>query len=99
MNSESLLVFGAAGHAKSVIDLLHAHGSYSVIGVVEDTRERGSAFMGYPVLGGQDDLPALAAAHDCNRHFVAVGNIPGGVVAYGVPCRPVLARAADEVYL
>jgi sugar O-acyltransferase (sialic acid O-acetyltransferase NeuD family) len=60
---EKLVVFGAGGHAKVVIDMIEQQGNYEIAGLLDDDlRHQGSRFFGYPVLGTRADLPALFSA-------------------------------------
>ena len=60
---EKLIVFGAGGHAKVVIDIVEQQGAYEIAGLLDDDpRHHGSDFFGYAVLGGREQLPALYAA-------------------------------------
>jgi sugar O-acyltransferase (sialic acid O-acetyltransferase NeuD family) len=71
---EKLLVFGAGGHAKVVIDIIEQQGNYEIAGLLDDDlRHQGERFFGYPVLGTRADLPALFSAQ--LRHaIVAIGD-------------------------
>jgi acetyltransferase EpsM len=56
----AILVYGAGGHGKAVIDLLRSLGSYRIVGVLDDDPTlSGSSLMGVPVLGGRDQLAKL----------------------------------------
>ena len=71
---EKLVVFGAGGHAKVVIDIIEQQGIHEIAGVLDDDpRHRGNALFGYPVLGTRADLPALLSAQ--LRHaIVTIGD-------------------------
>lgn len=56
-----LVLLGAGGHGKSVLDLLIAAGTHEVAGLV-DAAMRVRAVLGHPVLGTEDALAALRAA-------------------------------------
>lgn len=55
----SLIIFGAGGHGKTLIDLVRAVGVYQIAGLVDDSLPTGSVVMGVPVLGGAEILPEL----------------------------------------
>jgi sugar O-acyltransferase (sialic acid O-acetyltransferase NeuD family) len=60
---EKLVVFGAGGHAKVVIDIIEQQGVYEIAGLLDDDlKHKGGRFFGYPVLGTRADLPALISA-------------------------------------
>ena len=71
---EKLVVFGAGGHAKVVIDIIEQQGNYEIAGLLDDDlKHQGSRFFGYPVLGTRADLPALFSAQ--LRHaIVTIGD-------------------------
>jgi UDP-perosamine 4-acetyltransferase len=67
-----ILVLGAGGHGKAVLDLLLAHAAWRPAGVV-DAAPRVASLLGVPVLGDESRLAALAqsgvaAAHPAIGH-------------------------------
>ena len=69
-----LIVFGAGGHGKSVLDTLFAEGKYTVIGLIDSTRPVGYEVLGVPELGTEADLPSIIAQRGCNTFFIAIGD-------------------------
>lgn len=68
----AILVLGAGGHGKAVLDLLRAHGGWRLAGVV-DAAPRAAAVLGVPVRGDESRLPGLrregiSAAHPAIGH-------------------------------
>jgi sugar O-acyltransferase (sialic acid O-acetyltransferase NeuD family) len=59
LDPKSLIVYGAGGHGKSVIELVRSGGIYRIHGIVDDSRPPGEALMGLKVLGGEGELNAL----------------------------------------
>ena len=71
---EKLVVFGAGGHAKVVIDIIEQQGIYEIAGLLDDDpRHQGKGLFGYPVLGTRADLPALRTAQLCHA-IVTIGD-------------------------
>ncbi|MCL5428573.1 MAG: NeuD/PglB/VioB family sugar acetyltransferase [Chloroflexi bacterium] len=70
----SVIVYGAGGHGKAVIDLLRAAGGYTLIGVIDDGRQPGDRVLDSNVLGGENALAAIRAA-GCKLALNAVGGI------------------------
>ncbi|WP_274648617.1 acetyltransferase [Paenibacillus humicola] len=66
---KEIVVVGAGGHAKAVIDVLEKSGGHRIVGVLDSYKPAGTAFFGYEVLGGYEWL---------HRHHVY-----GGIVAIG----------------
>jgi len=54
-----LLLIGGGGHCASVIDVIESMPDYEVAGIVEAPGNTQQEFMGYPILGTDDDLKAL----------------------------------------
>ena len=73
MSQEPILLVGAGGHARACIDVIEQEGCFVVKGLVGLPREVGSRILGYPVLGVDEDLPALLG--DCANALIAVGQI------------------------
>jgi sugar O-acyltransferase (sialic acid O-acetyltransferase NeuD family) len=69
-----VLVFGASGHAKAVIDTLERQGIYRVAGIVDANLPVATTFCGYPILGRDVDLPELVATHGISGGVVAIGD-------------------------
>ncbi len=58
-DSQALIVYGGGGHGKALIDLIRTHGTYAVIGVLDDGLVAGSKVMGVSILGGAEILETL----------------------------------------
>ena len=67
--------FGAGGHAKVVIEILHMDQRYELYGLLDPKPElHGKRVLNVPVLGNDDILPDLK--HNGIRHFfVGIGSI------------------------
>lgn len=57
----AILIYGGGGHAKALIDLIHALGTYRIVGILDDGIHPGETpqIMGIPLLGGAEQLPRL----------------------------------------
>jgi sugar O-acyltransferase (sialic acid O-acetyltransferase NeuD family) len=71
---KKLVVFGAGGHAKVVIDIIEQQGDYEIAGLLDDDlKHRGRRFFGYPVLGTRAQLPALIS-EQLRHAIVTIGD-------------------------
>jgi acetyltransferase EpsM len=59
-DSHAIVVYGAGGHGKSLVDLLRTLGTYRLVGFVDDGLHGSETVLGLPVLGNRDVLPGLA---------------------------------------
>ena len=73
MTLESILLIGAGGHAKACIDVIEQEGRFSIKGLVGLSHEVGSQIFDYPVIGADEDLPALLG--DCANVLITIGQI------------------------
>lgn len=70
---EGLLIYGASGHAKVVIDIVEKEGKYRISGLLDDDESlHGESFYGYSIIGGGEQLEQKIYAH-C-KLFIAVGS-------------------------
>lgn len=74
---QTIIVFGAGGHAKSVISVLQAQAKWQLAGLLEENAaETERQVLGYPVLGDQNRLDGLYKA-GITKAIVAIGNNAG----------------------
>ena len=69
-----VVVVGASGHAKVVVDTLEQAGEYEVVGYVDADKPAGTSWYGLPVLGSDADLAAVCRAHRIEGGIVGVGD-------------------------
>jgi sugar O-acyltransferase (sialic acid O-acetyltransferase NeuD family) len=69
-----LLVVGASGHAKVIVDAAERAGIVTVVGFAARDRAAGSELVGYPIVGGDDDFENIAKRHRIDFYVVAVGD-------------------------
>ena len=54
-----ILLLGAGGHAKSLIDVIEAEGKYKIAGIIDNELKIGDKILGYEVIGRDEDLREL----------------------------------------
>ncbi len=70
-----VLILGAGGHGRVVLDILLQTGRYEVVGFLDNNSEiHGRRIDGLPVLGPIDALPELAEQQRCDGVIVAIGD-------------------------
>ncbi len=67
-----LLIIGAGGHGRSVVEAVDASGAFDVVGFLDDAFPGTGAVWDIPVLGRVFDWRQFTAHVDC--WFVAIGN-------------------------
>ena len=74
--SAGLLIYGAGGHAKAVMEMARAIGAFRIAGIVDDNPAlTGTSVLGIPVLGTRQVLPELAA-----KGILMAANGVGGII-------------------
>jgi len=54
---DKILLYGAGGHAKNVIDAIEKERKYEIVGIIDDNSDlHGKSYCGYPIIGGFDIL-------------------------------------------
>ena len=76
LDPQALVIYGGGGHAKALIDLIHALGTYRIVGVLDDGLDPAETphILGVPLLGGAEQLPGLYA-RGVRQAVNAVGGI------------------------
>lgn len=60
---QKIILVGGGGHCKSCIDVIEQDGKFSIAGII-DFKKNGDQVLGYPVLGGDDELPSLRKKYE-----------------------------------
>jgi sugar O-acyltransferase (sialic acid O-acetyltransferase NeuD family) len=61
MTKSDLVLIGGGGHARACLDVIRAEGRFRVVGFVDKPALVGTTVLGVPVIGTDEDLPALTA--------------------------------------
>ena len=69
-----LAVYGAAGHAKVVFDIVEKQGVYQILSVLDRYKPTGTPCGDRRVSGTMEDLPELVARHPQLEVIVAIGD-------------------------
>jgi sugar O-acyltransferase (sialic acid O-acetyltransferase NeuD family) len=72
-----LLLIGCGGHARSLIELIESTTEWHIHGLVGFREQVGRRVLGHPVIGFDDDLPALR--EKCPAAVLAIGQVPDSV--------------------
>lgn len=68
---DKLIILGASGHARSVVDIIIQNDEYEIYGLVSEKEELG--FWGIPIIGKDSDLQSLYD-EGIRYAFVAIGS-------------------------
>lgn len=71
---ENIIILGAGGHAKVIIDIIEQIQTLNISGIIDPHLAKGKTFMGYPALGKDADLPQLISKYQISGAIVAIGD-------------------------
>lgn len=74
---DEILLIGAGGHAGACIDVIETSDRFRVAGLVEKSGAKSRDYMGYPIIGFEDELPRLR--HSFKYALVAFGHIRSAI--------------------
>jgi len=75
MGNKKVLVWGAGGHGKVIVDALLASGEWEVAGILdEDEKKSGTEVLGVKVFLLEGSVAEAARRLDCGRVAVAIGD-------------------------
>lgn len=69
----TIVVIGASGHAKVVMDIIELEGKYRIAGLIDTYKPAGELLFGYEILGAEETLAKL----------VSSGEVDGGIITIG----------------
>lgn len=74
LKKEQVLIIGASGHAKVVIDIFEKNQTTEIIGLIDAEPEATPDILGYPVIGKEWELPSILQRYHYAQIFIAIGN-------------------------
>ena len=74
MLRKKILIIGASGHAKVIIDIIEQHDHYEIFGLIDTYKPIGTELGGYKILGNEYDILELMNSHDIYGGIIAVGD-------------------------
>ena len=70
---KSLILIGAGGHARSLIDIIESNKEWEIYGLVGKEKEIGGNTFGYPIIGSDNDLQEIRKK--CRNAIISIGKI------------------------
>ena len=82
-SNAQMILYGAGGHAKAVLEMVRAIGAFNIAGILDDNKAlKGNSVLGVQVLGGSEMLKPLMA-----QGFHLAANGVGGIINIDVRIR------------
>lgn len=74
MAKSKLIIVGASGHAKVIIDVFEQMGNYQILGLFDDRFSKGEKVLGYELLGNTESISNFLSKHEGVKVFIAIGD-------------------------
>lgn len=71
---KNILIIGASGHSKMVIDIIKKNNEYNIIGLIDSFKKVGSKISDYEVIGNENDIPNLIEKHNIFGALISIGD-------------------------
>ena len=71
---QKIVILGASGHGGVVLDCILKEGIYDCIGFLDSYKSSGSSYLGYEILGNENDLPAIMDKYKVSGIVIAIGD-------------------------
>ena len=71
---ERILIFGASEHTRYTIDIIEQENKYQIVGILDYVLNKGEEYLGYKVLGKDEDLLTIMSSYKVNKGIVAIGD-------------------------
>jgi sugar O-acyltransferase (sialic acid O-acetyltransferase NeuD family) len=71
---KNILIIGASGHAKVIIDIIEKENTYTIFGLIDTYKKKGDKLYDYDILGKETDIPKIVEENDIYGGVIAIGD-------------------------
>ncbi|PXX28377.1 acetyltransferase [Arenibacter sp. ARW7G5Y1] len=71
---ENILIIGASGHAKVIVDIIEKQKQYNIYGFLDTFKKKGDKLFEYTILGSENDLNEIVEKNNISGCFIAIGD-------------------------
>ena len=72
--TERIILFGASGHAKVIVDIIEKEEKFELIGIIDSNHEIGTNVLGYEVIGPDSSLNQIITNNDVFGGIIGIGD-------------------------
>lgn len=73
-NKINIVIIGASGHSKVVIDIIERENKYNIVGLIDSFKTPGECIFNYEILGDENDIPFLIKKFSISSGIIAIGD-------------------------
>lgn len=81
---KNILIYGASGHTKVIVDIIHKNGNYTIKGFVDSYKPLNQDIYGYKIIGNLELLPNLIKEHNIQGIIIGIGDNNSRYCAYNI---------------
>ena len=74
INKPNIVIIGASGHAKVVIDIIERENKYNIVGLIDANKPRDFKIFQYSILGREKELPKVMKTFNFKAGIIAIGD-------------------------
>ena len=71
---KNILIYGASGHSKMIVDILDKNKDYSISGYIDSYKPINEQIYGYTVLGNLSHLNDIIVKHNIEGIIIGIGD-------------------------
>lgn len=71
---KNILIYGASGHAKMIVEIIRKNNNYNIIGFIDSFKPANEEIYGYRVIGNLDSLQEILHSHNIEGIHIGVGD-------------------------
>ncbi|MFC0604423.1 NeuD/PglB/VioB family sugar acetyltransferase [Winogradskyella pulchriflava] len=74
LKMKNILIYGASGHAKMIVDIIQKNNNYNFIGFIDSYKSINQEVYGYKVIGNLELLPSLIKKFNIHGIVIGIGD-------------------------
>lgn len=71
---KNILIYGASGHSKMIVDILLKNQDYNIIGYIDSFKSINEKVYGFSILGDLNDINSLISKHNIEGIIIGIGD-------------------------
>ncbi len=74
ISKENIIIIGASGHAKVIIDIIEKCDLYNIVGFIDSYKPKESKLLNYSILGTEENILELSDKYNFKHAIIAIGD-------------------------
>ncbi len=74
MVNKKIIIIGASGHAKVIIDIIEKEKKFLITGLIDNNKKTGETILGYKIIGKDRNIPQIVKKQQIYGAIIAIGD-------------------------